>query len=93
MALVMGRAGRREGESRVRGSVCAVGASIVLACLTGCGSCLDDKKVPEAEPSASGATVVMKPADGGRRRPLVVGEEGTGFARALARDGGLDGGG
>ena len=59
-------------------------AVVSLMLLSGCGSCIEDKTVPEpASSSPPVKTVVMKTEDGGVRRPAVVVGEPIDFAGVL----------
>ena len=58
-------------------------AVVSLMLLSGCGSCIEDRTVPEPASSSPVKTVVMKTQDGGVRRPAVVVGEPIDFAGVL----------
>jgi hypothetical protein len=63
----------------------------LLTTMCGCGSCLEDKRVPEADQAPTAAPVRARygGADGGSQRRLELGP-GFRFAGALPKDAGAD---
>ena len=61
-------------------------AIVSLMLLSGCGSCFDDKKVPEVDHAPTIQTVT-RTTEGGGKRPVLVGES-VGFAGLIPRDAG-----
>jgi hypothetical protein len=67
--------------------------AISLFLLGGCGSCVEDKKVPPVEHSTGPAATVMKTTEAGTQQPIVVGKSyPTALVNYLGRDGGADAG-
>jgi len=66
-------------------------AAFFLMLLSGCGSCLEDKKVPETEQPVPTIKTVTKTTEAGTKRPVLVGE-GVNFATAVPQvEAGADG--
>ena len=65
-----------------------VSAVMLLVLLGGCGSCLDDKKVPEVGGPETIKTITKTTALG--KRPVVVGDSVM-FSKHAKRDGGSEG--
>lgn len=66
-------------------------AALSLMLLSGCGSCLEDKKIPETEQPTPTIKTITKTTEGGAKRPVLVGE-GVRFAGAVPNEAGADGG-
>jgi hypothetical protein len=68
-----------------------VTSALYFLLLTGCGSCVEDKKAPEVEQTPSVGKAIMRTTDAGKRAVQVG--EGPGFAGIVTRtDAGADGG-
>ncbi|MBX3225150.1 MAG: hypothetical protein KF795_31825 [Labilithrix sp.] len=59
---------------------------VSLALLSGCGSCLEDKKVPETEQTPPTIKTITKTTEAGTR-PVVV-SDGVNLSGIVNRDGG-----
>jgi len=59
---------------------------VFLVLLGGCGSCLDDRRVPDVEKGPPKIKAITTTTDAGRR-PVLVGDS-VRFSSVLSRDGG-----
>ena len=62
-----------------------------LMLLSGCGSCLEDKKVPEVEQTTPTIKTVTKRMEGGTTRPVLVGDS-VNLADLMKHDASADSG-
>jgi len=70
----------------------AVVFSISLMLLSGCGSCVEEKPVPNVDPAPATAATVRRSTDGGLVLPIVVGDDGVRVSRFASGDGGAEAG-